>query len=50
MLITIGVKHYKEREFLQNTEIFQQLISGLRGFGSFFQTFVNKAQFVWRTA
>lgn len=42
MLITIGVKHYKEREFLQNTEIFQQLISGLRGFGSFFSDFCQQ--------
>ncbi len=36
MLVTIGIKHYKEREFLQNTEIFQQLISGDLAFGSFF--------------
>lgn len=42
MLVTIGIKHYKEREFLLNTEIFLQLISGVWGFGSFFSDFCQQ--------
>lgn len=42
MLVTKGIKHHKERHFLQNREIFQQLISGDFGFGSFFSDFCKR--------